>query len=360
MGVTVHVVDTRRPSGAARWTRRIRLARSWARRAYPWRTVWLADPRMQKVIDELAHGDHFDVAVAEDNSMGVFRFPAHVPSVLIECEVRRARPIRWSFRDERNPLVWAIREDDWRRWPAYQRDVWSRFDRIQVFSDRDSARIAELAPELGERVRVNPFGIELPEPVDPALEEPGLVLFAGNYTHLPNVDAAVWLAREIMPRLRALSAGARLRLVGPAPPREVSALAGADVEVLGAVPSMAQHLEAAAVVVAPVRIGGGMRMKVLDALASQKAVVTTSRGAEGFLLPRDELPLVIADDAESIANATARLLNDQEWRRILAARARSFAAEHHSAEAYGRRMDALYQDVVADRRRPHAALQVNG
>jgi len=342
-----HVIDTRQPRGRARWARRSRLARGWARGSYPWRTVWFADPRIQTVLDRLAGEDRFDVVVVEDNSMGVFRLPPHVPSVLTEYEVRRARPIRWSLRADRNPLAWAFREEDWRRWPAYQRNVWGRFDRIQVFSGRDSSRVAEIAPELADRVRVNPFGIDLPEPVDPGREEPGLVLFTGNYTHPPNVDAALWLAREIMPRVRALRADARLRLVGPAAPPEVRALAGPDVEVLGEVPSMRPQLEAAAVVVAPVRIGGGMRMKVLDALASQKAVVTTSRGAEGFLLPDDELPLVIADDADAIAAATAGLLNDHEWRRRLAARARSFAVEHHSADAFARRMDAIFEDVVA-------------
>src|SRR5207253_2267142 len=103
---------------------------------------------------------------------------------------------------------------DWRRWRSYQPRVWQRFDRLQVFSERDAARIGELAPELTSRVRVNPFGIELPDPPDMRQEQPGLVVFSGNFTHLPNVDAALWLGTEIMPRLREIHPGARLRLVG--------------------------------------------------------------------------------------------------------------------------------------------------
>jgi glycosyltransferase involved in cell wall biosynthesis len=284
--------------------------------------------------------------------MGVFRLPRELPTVLTEHEVQCPRPIDWQCGSPVEWPRWAIREADQRRWPAYQRSVWRRFDRIQVFSERDANLVAKFAPDVLERVRLNPFGIDLPQRADPDREERGLVLFAGNFTHPPNVDAAVWLASEIMPRLRARYDGVRLVLIGTSAPREVRALAAWDVQVLGEVRAIAPYLEAAAVVLAPVRSGGGMRMKVLYALASGKAVVTTRRGAEGLLFDSKQPPLVVAEDAETIAGEAARLLEDDALRRALAERARAFAAEHHGPEAYGRRLETVYEEAISRRRSP--------
>jgi polysaccharide biosynthesis protein PslH len=354
-GMDVHVTDARRPHGLARWRRRWRLASTWARGKYPWRTVWFADPRMQLTIDRLTRSREFDVVAVEDNSMAVFRFPPHLPTVLTDHEVHRPRPIDWRCGKPRNWPNWAFREADWRRWPAYERSVWRRFDRIQVFTERDLGAIGLVAPELLDRVRVTPFGIELPERADPLCEEPGLVLFVGNFTHPPNIDAALWLVHEIMPRLRARRGRVRLQLVGGSAPAEVRALAGPDVDVVGEVPAIAPYLERAAVVLAPVRTGGGMRMKVVHALASGKAVVTTPSGTEGLVPEGHEPPLVVAEDAEAIASATARLLDDEQPRRQLAERARAFAVEHFSAEAYGRRLEAVYEEAASRRNSPVTA-----
>jgi glycosyltransferase involved in cell wall biosynthesis len=348
-GVDVHMVDRTRAS-AARRRRRFQLASTWARGRYPWRTAWFADPRVQQTIDSLTESQSFDLAVVEDNSMGVFRLPAELPSVLTEHEVRRPRAVDWRCGAPANWPRWAFHEADWRRWPAYQRSVWSRFDRIQVFTERDAAVIAELAPHLRERVRVTPFGIDAPPAADPAREQPGLVLFVGNFTHPPNVDAACWLVDGVMPRLRALVPGSRLLLVGGAAD-SIDHLAAADVDVVADVDALAPYLEEASVVVAPVRTGGGMRMKVLYALASGKAVVTTPRGAEGLVSAGSEPPFVLADDADGIANAVARLLGDDRSRRQLGARARSFVLEHYDTSAYARRLETVFDELIAERHR---------
>jgi polysaccharide biosynthesis protein PslH len=345
-GVDVHVVDRRRPSGAARWQRRRRLASSWARGRYPWRTVWFADPRVQQLLDRLTRSEHFDVAVVEDNSMGIFALPPELPAVLTEHEVRRPRAVDWHCGPPNNWARWLLGEADERRWRTYQPSVWRRFDAVQVFSRRDAEGVAELAPDVAPRVRVNPFGVVLPEPADPARAEPGLLLFAGNFTHPPNVDAALWLGKEIMPRLRERSPGVKLLLAGPAAPPAVWALRGRDITVLGEVPTIKPYVEAAAVVLAPVRTGGGMRMKVLHAMASEKAVVTTSFGVDGLMLGPGEQPVAIADDVQGIVCATTKLLGDEALRRRLAARARAYAVEHHSPDAYARRLEAVFEEVI--------------
>jgi polysaccharide biosynthesis protein PslH len=341
-GLAVHAVDRRQPAApGARWARRARLAAAWTRGRDPWRTIWFADPAVQRLLDGL-DGRRFDVASVEDNAMAGFRLPSGLPAVLTEYEVRRPRRV-----DRRlwPPPHWFA-EADWRRWPAYERRVWRRFDRLQVFTERDAAHAAEIAPELAGAIVVNPFGVDAPDTGASADGTDGALLFMGNFTHPPNRDAAEWLVREIMPTLRRRVPGVSLTVVGGGAPGGFLADTPADVRYAGEVPDAAPELARAAVVVAPIRTGGGMRMKVLYALACRKAVVTTSRGAEGLLLD-GEHPLVIADDADEFAAQTAALLEDRAARRALGERARAFALERHSAAAYARRLEATYEAVVA-------------
>ena len=344
-GLEVHAAQLMQSSSVQRWQRRWRLASSWLKGRYPWRTIWFWEPSIQQILDDLLAQKRFDLIQVEDNAMGAYHYRTALPIVFTEHEVRRSRPVQWRKPDDQSWINWALSEMDWRRWSRYQREVWKRFDRIQVFTTRDAARIRSMVPGVADRVRVNPFGIELPIRSDPDIEQSDTVVFVGNFTHLPNVDAALWLGHEIMPRLRELCPGVRLSLVGIYPPPNVIALACSDIVVTGAVPKIEPILERAAVVVAPLRIGGGMRMKVLYAMAMGKAVVTTSRGMEGLAIDGWQPPLVVADDAVDIALAAAQLLRSVEDRRALGNEARLFVEEHYSPLAYAHRLEAIYAEL---------------
>src|SRR5262249_17343989 len=253
--------------------------------------------------------------------------------------------VQWQFGAPSSWLRWAAGEADWQRWPGYQRRIWPKFDRLQVFTPRDAEGLAALAPELAHRGRVNPFGIALPALVDPPGEEEGLLLFGGNFTHPPNVDAALWLGRDILPRVREKSPGAHLLIVGISPPPAVQALAGDAISVSGPVPDIGPYYRRAQICLAPVRIGGGMRTKVLQGMAFGKPVITTARGAEGFSVGGVQAPLLIAEEAEGFAQATASLLANDGRRLSLGQAGRAFVAEQLSAEAYVRRSEAVYQEL---------------
>jgi len=352
--VEVHAADRRRPPpGMARRRRQLRMAGAWARGRWPWRTVWFADPGIQRILDRLGGERSFDVVAVEDSAMSVFRYPAGVPKVFTHHEVLRSRPVDWQPGRPGNWPGWAFGELDWRRWVGFQRWAWGQFDLVQVFSRRDAEQVAELAPELAPRVRVDPFGLVLPPPMDPAREQAGTILFVGAFHHPPNRDAAIWLAGEILPAVQARHPGARLRIVGSGPTAEVRALAGPSVEVVADAPSVLPHLEEAAVVMAPVRTGGGMRMKVLQAMAAGKAVVTTARGTEGYTGFGEEPPLAVAESEAEIAAATAELLADDERRRRLGERARQFAERHHSPEAWAERQTTVFEEAIAAREASH-------
>lgn len=357
-GLEVHAIPR---IEATRWSRARRWAdhtARWALGRLPMRTIWFHRPEVQETIDRLAAERTFDIVHVEDNAMGVYRLPTGIPSLFGEHEVRTPRPVRWTawLHDDEGAYRGLLDEIDWHRWPHYQRTIWPRYDLIQVLTERDARTMERIAPELVGRVRVNPFAVEIPPLGDPSLEEDGTIVFTGGFLHPPNVQAARWLAGEIMTRLRTLHPGVRLRLVGNDPRGSLRDLATSDVDVVGWVPSMQAELARAAVVVAPLTTGGGQRMKVLEAMAAGKAVVTTARGATGLLPRGDEpLPLIVAESADEIATQTAALLNDAPRRRALGARARELVAAQHGIEAYAARTESAYAELLARARTPRSA-----
>lgn len=348
--VEVHVADRRRPPpGRARRRRQLRLAATWARGRWPWRTAWYAAPGIQPILDRVSAERRFDVLAVEDSAMSVYRYPPGLPSVFTHHEVLRPRPVDWHPGPARQWPGWAFGELDWRRWKRFQPEAWRRFDLVQVFSERDAEAVGKMAPDVAARVRVDPFGLVLPPRADPARQAAGTILFVGAFHHPPNRDAAIWLAREILPAVRERAPGARLRIVGSGPTPEVRALAGPNVEVVADAPSVLPHLEEAAVVMAPVRTGGGMRMKVLQAMAAGKAVVTTPRGTEGYNGFGEEPPLAVGEGGAEIAAVTAALLGDDGARLRLGERARGFAERHHSPGAWAERQTVVYEEAIAAR-----------
>jgi glycosyltransferase involved in cell wall biosynthesis len=179
------------------------------------------------------------------------------------------------------------------------------FDAVSVVSDVDRSRL----PEGSARVLVCPNGCE-PAPPLPMGEE-AVVAFVGLLGWAPNAEAAVWLAERVWPHVRRQVPGARLLLVGREPTEAVRALARDDVVVTGTVPEVEPYLASARVAVAPLRAGGGSRLKIIEALRAGRPVVATTIGAEGL----EELighGLLTADDASSFADIVVDLLRDRE------------------------------------------------
>jgi len=344
-GIKVHHVWRSWPTGVDLWRRRLRDALGWIRGDCPMRTLKFFDPSMQHCLDQLLREQQFDLLQVEDNAMGIYHYRTQIPSILTEHEVRSTLPSDRHNGERKTWLQQLFSEAERHRWQKYQPAIWRRFDRIQVFTPRDAAVVQAMTPELAGRVRINPFGVEVPKEVDPSCEEPGTVVFVGGFGHWPNVDAALWLGGEIMPLLRALRLGVRLIIVGNCPTKAVQALACDDVVVTGRVPAVEPFLERAAVVLAPLRTGGGMRVKVLQAMALGKAVVTTPVGAEGLAVAGCQPPLAIAKGTEEFARATATLLGADDMRRALGRRARAYVTEHYSWSAYGRRLEEMYAEL---------------
>ena len=229
-------------------------------------------------------------------------------------------------------------------WRRYERATRPRFDAIVVFAERDLAPVRASSGQAS-LVRI-PLAVDIPaRPLDPHGSDPPTLLFVGGFAHPPNVDAALWLGATIFPRVLERVPTARLELVGHEPGPEVQALSQGRVAVHGSVPDVTPYLDRAAVVVAPIRIGGSMRMKVLEALGAGKALVATPRAAEGVEAVAGEHYL-LATEEDELVDALVGLLLDRERRGRLAESARTWA-EHHLSWSNGvAAFEDLYDRIV--------------
>jgi sugar transferase (PEP-CTERM/EpsH1 system associated) len=182
------------------------------------------------------------------------------------------------------------------------------------------------------------------------------VLFTGTMDYRPNVDAVVWFVARVWPLVRARAPEARFRIVGRAPTPAVRALtASPGVDVTGEVAAVGPFFAEAAAYVAPLRIGGGSRLKLLEACAHGVPIVSTSLGAEGIdLTPgRDAL---VADDAAVFAEALLGLLREPARRRALADAGRALVESSYDWRAIVPRLEGLYEELVRGRvGRPHGS-----
>jgi glycosyltransferase involved in cell wall biosynthesis len=216
----------------------------------------------------------------------------------------------------------AFRE--FRETRTYEVAAWQRADLCAAVTEDDRETMLRAAPGLDVRVVPDGFDHLGEAPSDRAEPRPELV-FVGNFGYQPNADAARWFCGEILPRVRKRVPAVRALLVGNAPPADVLELGCEHVEVTGRVATVTEHLDRAAVVACPLRVGGGVKVKVLEALCRGKAIVSTSVGVQG-LGPNAWHAIEIADDPARFAESCARLLLDREARRSLERQAARFAA----------------------------------
>jgi glycosyltransferase involved in cell wall biosynthesis len=298
--------------------------------AAPWVVSSCESPQLREVIAaEIADG--VDLVVIEQTAMGGYleAVPAGVPTVLdlhnVHTRMLAGRPDRSS-----QPAV----EDE--RIRRYERRLIERADLVLVVSEQEAAAVRALTPSA--RVEVIPNGVQIdryrPGNRPPT---PGDLLFTGHLSYGPNVRAAEWFVREVLPRLHT----GVLHVVGALPAPQVLGLRSARVKVHGDVPDTLPYQHAAELVVAPLRDGGGTRLKVLEAAACGNAIVSTSVGAEGLdLVPGRDL--LVADTAEDFAGAVAKLLGDA------AARERLGGSAQRAARAYDwERIGAVLRAGVA-------------
>ena len=265
-----------------------------------------------------------------------------VPVVLVDHEPGTARALS-ELRSGDRPGARLLQRADLLAWRRFDRRAYRRASTVVVFTERDRGAVAKAAP--GASVHVIPLGLDVaPAAVDPAGDD-GSIVFVGSFVHPPNVDAALQLVREILPLVRRRHPAVTAYVVGDRPPAELVALATPNVVVTGRVEEVEPYLDRAAVVVAPLRQGGGMRVKVLEALAAGKALVATPLAVAGLDVA-DGRHVRLAETAAAFADAVSGLLDDPAARRNLGGEARTWALEQPGWAEVAARYERVYESLV--------------
>jgi polysaccharide biosynthesis protein PslH len=315
-------------------------------------TRHFAVPQFQSALDQLLSRRHFDVVVV---SAGLFLtrylFGGTRSGDAMPRRVLDEHNIEFDLQRQMTGIGGPLRRIhnsvNWRKLRREEIHDWRRFEGVTFTSKPDEERARALVPSM--RSAVIPSAVDLrafrPEPGDPA-PDGRTVMFFGINDYYPNSDGILFFIREVWPRLAASHPQARLKIVGPRPTPEILAQRSARLEVTGPVDDMRAHLATAAAVIVPLRLGGGTRLKIVEAMAMSKPIVSTTIGAEGIDVVHEK-HLLIADEPAQFAAAVGRVLDDASLAARLGEEGRALVTARYSWEAAARSLEGFLRDVLA-------------
>jgi glycosyltransferase involved in cell wall biosynthesis len=331
-------------------------------RATPLVVSLFSSESMRETLRNVFASQRFDLVQIDTTQMGQYvdLVPSGPRTVLLEIDVIM-KPLRRRWQQASGWVRRAHYRREWRNMCRYETTLCRRFDLIYTVTEDDRRLLLEHDSMLRVsvfRVGADPELFEIPE-----RERPGnVVLFIGAFMHPPNVDGALWFHRAVLPTIAMRRPDVKIRLVGGSPPASIRALAANPrLELCGGVTGprsdataspradIGTHLRAADVCIVPLRLGGGIKMKLIEMLAAGCPVVTTSVGIEGIDIRHGEHALV-ADDADAFASEVLRVLEQPELRARLGLAARALAARNHRWEHNLNCVEAELQSLVAERR----------
>ena len=298
---------------------------------------------MQNRIDSLCDAEKFDLILAEFSQMGYYRLPDNITKYVDQHNVEYEIMQR-TFETERSPLRKLLARSEWRKYNKHEIENCEKFDTCLTTSQRD-ADILSSRLTSSTNFHVIPNGVDSEFfKITDHQQNPDLILFTGTISYYPNVEGILWFAKNVWPIIKQKRPSSQFCIAGKSPPPEVQALnSDPSIEVTGAVDDMRTYYAKAAVVVVPLRVGGGTRLKILEAMAMEKAIVSTAVGAEGIEYTRNQ-NILIENDPEDFANATIKVMDDEALRNTLQSQGRMLVEKHYDWKAVTGNLCEIFED----------------
>jgi len=281
---------------------------------------------MQDAITRLVQTGQHDIVIVESSQMAGFDFGG--ARVILDEHNIEYELLERTWRTERSPLRRLYNLSEYLKFRREEIATWRKVDACLVTSEREQDVIHRHVP--ARECIVVPNGVDLDyfnSQPDTSPNDGGIV-FTGRIDYRPNTDAVTWFVTKVLPHVLTKYPTAVFTIVGQGVPDEVRALSGPHVRVTGRVDDIRPYVLGAAVVVVPIRIGSGTRLKVLEGMAMGKAMVSTTVGCEGLDVTAGK-HLIVADKAQDFAGAVVRLLDDDAERASLGRAARELVQERY-------------------------------
>lgn len=313
----------------------------------PYAISRFACPTVERQLAQSYEKQAFEIVICDFLDAAV-NFPAAltIPTVLFQHNVESEIWRRHASNDSgwMKKMAYSL---EFSKMLRYEQRMVRRFHHVIAVSEDDRNLMSAWVDR--SRISVIATGVDLrqfrPDLTQTAVDP--LVMFVGAMDWMPNVDAVEYFCREVWPAIVRRVPRARFRIVGRNPVPRVQRLSSSAVEVTGVVPSVVEHLREAAVVVVPLRVGGGTRLKIYEAMAMGRAVVSTSVGAEGLDVRNGE-DIVLTDDPPKFSEAVATLLEDIPQRRRYE-RAAAESAARFDWPAVGARFEEILEAQLVSR-----------
>ncbi|TES87092.1 MAG: glycosyltransferase, partial [Candidatus Aminicenantes bacterium] len=304
--------------------------------------------KMADAIAEMVQKDRYDFVIGEYSVMGQFihNNPLLPPVRRIisvhECYyLARLK----AFRSSSLGLGKLKEAINLKGLKKYEFDMYRHADKVLTLTHQDKKKLLEIFPELD--IAVVPHGVDVEDFSFSGPEgEERSVVFVGNYLHHPNVDATLYFYQEIWPRIKSQVPEIKFYVVGQGPPPEIQSLSQDDaVIVTGRVDDVRPYLKKGRVFICPVRLGGGFRGKILEAMAVGTPVVSTSLGAEGVPTVQRE-NIIVADNPEEFTQGILDLMNDDKLFERIRNRARKLVEEKYAWEKGVEIMEGVLEKMM--------------
>jgi glycosyltransferase involved in cell wall biosynthesis len=308
-------------------------------------------PALQQSLDRVLRARRFDVVNVEFPYLGHYNLRQappgeRLPPVVVDSHEIAYDLARQFARAGGNLSRRLYAGANWRKLRREELETYHEADGVCVCSAADEQRLLDQVPGAQTAVIPNAADVEYyqPRPTDPPPDGRTLVYF-GLLSTVPNIDGVVHFVRDIWPRIAEVVPEARCKIIGGQAPPSLLTLAGPRVELTGFVSDLRPHLAAAAAVVVPLRLGGGTRLKIVEAMAMGKAIVSTTLGTEGIdaVAGRD---ILIEDEPAAFADAVHRLLAEPGLAARIGQSARQLAVDRYGWCEAARALEGFYRRIL--------------
>jgi glycosyltransferase involved in cell wall biosynthesis len=340
LGAAVHTVP--RMTGTDRSKRLGQLASIFSRLSYQRRNLY--SRALQEKLDELTSRERFDIIQIESSQLAGFVFDRQAALVVDEHNIEYELLYR-MYRTEQSV---TRRFYNWIEFTKFRREeirTWLNVSGCVSTSAREENIIQGAAPHTPTVVVPNAVDVDYFSPSDESTQGNALAM-TGVMHYRPNIDGALYFLQEIFPYILKSRPKMVFYIVGAGAPDELKRLASENVVVTDTVQDVRPYVRKSAVFVVPLRMGGGTRLKVLEGLSMEKAVVSTSLGCEGIDVKHFE-HLLIADEARDFADAVLKLLSDQELALKLGRQGRALVKRQYTWETAVNRLEGFYDHLLA-------------